>query len=234
MAEWIPNARGLLLVVLGVSVVAVPTAFAEFPEATTWSLWVRGPIALAWALAAVLVVLIATNQDDRLRRHLDETHKQVAAKHNRVTVAILEALLDECVTGVPTSFTWTVAICDESDRLLPVFPERDLEVSDPRVFEVGTGASGTAFARNGVVTAMMDAVSNEEFHLTDEQKAHFANYQAVASVPLTNSFGRPFGALSAISEDPDEYFESTAASEQLRDLAEAVATVLLNISTNPS
>jgi hypothetical protein len=225
--------RGGLLVVLGVLVIAVPTAFAEFPEATSWSLWVRSPIAVAWLFAAGLAVLIATSQDDRLRRHLDETQKHVVARHNRVTVAILAALLNECVTGVPASFTWTVATWDdESNRLQPVFPDRDLQVTDPRVFSAGTGASGTAFARNGVVTAMTDAVSNEDFDLTDEQKAYFAKYQAVAAVPLTDSLGRPFGALSAISEDADEYFESTDASEQLRDLAEAVSTVLLNISTD--
>jgi hypothetical protein len=35
-----------------------------------------------------------------------------------------------------------------------------------------------------------------------------------------------------ISEQADEYFESAAASEQLRDLAEVVASVLLDIATD--
>src|SRR5665213_1621406 len=229
-AAWASRHRDAVLVVLGVSVVAVPSAFAEFAELQSWSLWIRVPLGLVWIVAAVWTVLSATNQDGLILRHVRESRMQIAAKDDRVLAYILGALLCDHAADAPSQFAWIAAVWEEPDLLVPVYPEKDLDLRDPRVFRVGTGASGTAFERNSVVTALGDAVSNSQFHLTDEQAEYFKDYRAVASAPLVGGLGRPFGVLSAISKPEDGYFESSAASEKLRNLAEAVATALLKLS----
>ncbi len=232
VAERLLRHRGALLVGLAVWVLAVPTVFAEFPEAATWSLWVRIPIAVAWALSAVAAAAIATNQDEKLGRLIADSRQRVKVHHDRIVAAILESLLCDGAAGAPRSFVWTVFVFDEeADRLIPVFPEKIADKSDPKVFTVGTGVVGCAFAENGVVTAMGDAVSSGEFNLTSEQQEYFRRFKAVAGVALVDRAGRPFGGVTAICEDPDPYFEATAASEQLRDLAEVVAAVLLKFSS---
>ncbi len=232
MLERISEHRGAILVGLAVWVLAVPTVFAEFPEATTWALWTRIPIAAVWALSAGAAAVIATNQDERLSHFVADSQKKVRVHHDRVVAAILEALLIDGACGAPTSFEWTVFVCDDAGHLMPVFPEIVTALDDPRVFAIGTGVVGTAFAENGVVTAAGDAVSSGEFNLTADQQRHFAPFKAVAGVALVDLQGRPFGGLTAISVEASRHFESTSASEALRDLAEVIAAVLLKFSSS--
>lgn len=229
MGGWISRNRGSILVGLAVAVLAVPTLFAEFPEGASWSLWVRVPIAIGWVAAAVATAAIATNQDERLGRFVADSVRRVKVHHDEIRGTILGALLCDGAAGAPSSFTWTVYVSD-TENLMPVFPEQIIDTSDPRVFGLGCGVVGKAFEDVAVVTAVGDAVSSGEFKLTAVQQEYFSAFKAVAGVALVDGSGRPFGGLSVISQQLDRYFEATSASEQLRDLADTVAVVLLKFS----
>lgn len=96
-------------------------------------------------------------------------------------------------------YEWSVSVIDAKSRLLlPSFPSRVIDPTDPRVFRFGCGATGKAFEDAAVIVATGAAVSNADYGLSPDQQAHFSGYRSVAATPILFRGTRPVGVLSAI------------------------------------
>ena len=218
-------AAGLLLAV-------VPTVFAVLPETTRWSLWIRVPVMVAWAIVGLAVVATSTGRDsvidelvNRRRRERRQSDKQAAA-------AVLESLLSKEGHGLPPKYAWTVYLHDsETDYLLPVFPEPTTDTSDVRAFLPGHGAVGRAFESqpDAVVLVTGDAVSSGEYGLRPDQQRAFKAFRTVVAIPVLSEEGRIFGALTGIAPSTDRHFATTSGAAALRNLAQVVGVVLTRI-----
>ena len=212
------------LILAGAAVIIVPGAYAVFPELTHRPLWSRGVVAGCVVLLALIVVLQATTRDFELTVFLTE-HRVNRATGERVVAAVLPRLLSPGAAGAPRSFRFT-AFMPTSGRLHPVYPVRIDDPEDPKVFAFGQGAVGRAFQFNRIEAATGEAVSNEEYGLSERQRRTFQANQAVVGVPL-RAGGQVIGALGAISREYSTYFLDEDHARELLDLADVVAVLML-------
>lgn len=213
-----------LVVALTLALVTVPALVAIFPEWITVPIGWQATVAGVWVLVALFTGFRAAQRDSALSLLASGFRRDREARLERVVLDVLPALLGRGAAGAPKSFAWSVYLQD-GDRLRPFFPD-EVVGEDPRVFTIGTGATGICFERNRPVTALGDKVSSGDYGLSKEQQAHFAASRAVVAVPLLDSFREPFGTLSAISSDEDDYFESRSAIAQVERLASDVEVLL--------
>lgn len=86
----------------------------------------------------------------------------------------------------------------DKNRLVPVlFSGEEAGESSTEEWEIGRGATGTAYARGDVVLAEGEAVSDTTYGLTEEQSRRFRHLTAVMSAPVANADGDVIGVITA-------------------------------------
>ena len=226
------------VIVVGVIFVGVPSVFGIFPEMTEWPLAVRFFVSLAWIGTVVGTIIVSGRRDSSLDRVMATADRVMATAVRqrqqlrlRATDDLLSTLLGERKAGLPDGYRFTVYVFDrESDLLLPVFPEPFTGPDDIRVFAPGCGAAGNAFQSKSLLLVTGDAVSDNTYGLTAAQQARWADYRSVVATPIWVDGERPIGVLSAISKSDDGSFDEPAIQARLREVADVIGIVLLNVS----
>ena len=207
--------NGYLLgpVVVGIVLVAVPTAFTVFPHWATWSMPIRAVILVGWLLLAIAGVLITAVTNSRLQAALVREERRANLESH------FRSLLDPSVSGLPDQYQFTV-YTNVAEFFVPVYP-RILSPADPAIFPTGAGATGKAWAHPDRSFAVVgDAVSSGEHGLTPEQNQRFAAFRSVAATVIRDDADARLGVLSAIGRiDDGEFTEKAAGIEVLRGLA---------------
>lgn len=91
----------------------------------------------------------------------------------------------------------------DKERLVPVlFSDEARHDHEVEEWEIGRGATGTAYARGDVVVVEGEAASDTTYGLTDEQSRRFAHLTAVMSVPVVNANGNVIAVITASSSQP--------------------------------
>lgn len=217
------------VVAAGVALVALPSAFGIFPELARWPIATRLAITVLWVVVVILGLIVDSRRDARLDKVLATGERQRKQLRLRATDDILTALLTSRGPGLPDHYRFTVYVFEaDTDLLLPVFPNPG-GVDDIRAFSPGEGAAGAAYQRKSLVLVTGDAVSDGTWHLTPEQQAHWGHYRAVVATPIWVE-EQPIGVLSAISKKNDRCFDEPAAQARLRELADVIGVVLVNVS----
>lgn len=138
---------------------------------------------------------------------LDEPEEMVVASRNYLAgealAAILRANEEE---GLVSCHLRLYLYDDDRDRLVPVFVPGE-EAGSPKgqedAWEVGRGATGTAYKEGQFVHVTGPAIWDETYGVTPEQAEGFRNLTAVASMPVTNSAGNTIGVITALTDAPD-------------------------------
>lgn len=131
----------------------------------------------------------------------------IAARHSLAGEslrAIMQPAADDPLAGV----YFRLYLYDEDlDRLIPVTlpgeAPSDVELHAGEEWEVGKGATGTAFADDTFVYVAGDAVWDTTYGLTDAQAERFRSLTVVASIPVLNLAGDTIAVLTASTELPD-------------------------------
>lgn len=211
--------------------VGLPTAFGIFPEMSRWPFAVRVAVAAAWIGVAVTTVVLGTRREERLDQLLTATARQRRQLRDLATEEILSALLRRGTRTIPRRYLLVVYLYDpELDELYPVFPDPRRGADDERVFKPGAGAAGFAFANRKLIVVTGDAVSDETYGLTPAQQSRFTEFRAVVATPVSPDGEQPVGVLSAISRTDDGYFADAPGQANLRELADIVGVVLVDVS----
>lgn len=219
---------------VGVLLLAVPAAFTVFPKLTeihgSWRLL----IALVWVVLAALAIGSAALRD----RRVEEVTRGLAEDRIRLRYqlrtgafgASLRTLLNPAAHGIPGSYEFTIYIFEPADgQLRAIYPAWDGQETDPRAFEPGKGATGKAWETDDLVVVKDDAVSNTQYGLTPAQQALWADYRRALSYPLYKDLTTQIGALTALSKDEDDFFDSPPGQALFRELANVVAVILLTV-----
>lgn len=83
----------------------------------------------------------------------------------------------------------------------------------------GRGATGAAYEEGALVVAEGDAVWDETFGLTAEEREQFKDLKAVASCPVFSASGHVIGVVTASSEDEDTQIASEEGIAELQLLS---------------
>jgi hypothetical protein len=223
--------RRISLIVLGLAVVGVPTVYSVFAEELQdRALWVRVVVGSAWLAVAAVAAWFATGLDllleGWLRRQAVEQRERIAFG----SVQTLERLLSPGIFGIPRYYEFTAYTYQpEADLLVPSWPP-DPEHDEIKTFAAGNGATGRAWSEDQFKLVVDDDVSNDRYGLTPEQQTFFADKRAVAATPVYGLDGTALGALTAISDVNDGYFESDENRDTFRDLAALVGAVLGSVA----
>lgn len=147
---------------------------------------------------------------------------------------LLDRLIRPLGTGIPPGYDITVYVHDrEQDLLSPIYPGWSRPGDDPRVFAPGDGATGQAFARlrdridppGAVFVVTGEAVSDDTWNLSPEQRELWHDYRVVASSPFVVA-GVPVGVITAISKIDDGFFGKQDGNSKLVLLANDIASLM--------
>lgn len=138
---------------------------------------------------------------------LDEPDEMVVASRNYLAGEALAAVLranqgEDLVDCSLRLYLYD----DESDRLVPVFVPGE-DASFPKglrdTWEVGKGATGTAYKEGQFVYVTGDAIWNETYSVTTSQAERFRDLVVVAAMPVTNAAGDTIGVITAATDADD-------------------------------
>lgn len=157
----------------------------------------------------------------------------VGSRHALASEALAHILLTADQESVLAGCHLRLYLYDEDrGRLVPVLlpdESRD-DVADIEEWEVGTGATGTAYQRGEFVLAEGSAVWDTTHGLTEEQSTRFRHLTAVASMPVTNAASEVLAVMTAATSEPggghlgtDEAYEALIARSLL------VARILVDL-----
>ena len=223
-------------VVVGVLLLGVPTFFGVIPEAADWPLWVRGELAWCWLALAFVAVVTSASRDRDLSNLMRVTRRARDNLAEATLDEVLHALIDEGRgRGLPNHYRISVYLFDNDRRyLMPAFPEAVSDRTDPRVFEIGKGATGIACRDEKPSFEHGPDVSNEKRGLTAAQQAYFADDQFVGAVPIRTENDRVIGALTMISERDEGPRAAENHMERLIELAVPIGALFSRFGGLPS
>lgn len=214
--------------VAGLTLLMVPTLFAVFPAWTQWADLIRVGVIAIWLGAAVIVVLTGTQQSERIEDLLRPGGKRRDLTRKVAGQRILRALLVPEAAGFPDDCEFRLFLPDASgQRLLPDYESTGSTQSEG--WEVGKGATGKAFSRASMVRVHGPAVADSTHGLTPEQQKRYRNLKAVIATPVLNARMVPIGVLAVSTKGNESFLLGDAAAEAMRELAEVVARVLVDI-----
>lgn len=228
---WLTTvARRLPLLIAGVVLAGVPTLFTVIPELTadrslSFRRWTLG----VWVVVLIATVLLSMRRD----RQLDEVTAGAADAQSKARqYAFLDVVTALCARapGFGAGYEFTVYLADaDGQQLRPIWPDRPSPNADPRVFDVGKGATGHAYLKRKIFWVLGDDVSNDAYELTPDQQTFFAAYHTVASAPIFDLIGeQPIGVVTVLHADEQaEFFEPGAEGQKaLLNLADTLAVVI--------
>lgn len=215
-------------VIAGLMLVLVPTLFAVFPQWSRWPVPVRICVIVIWLCAAGVVVLTGAQQTERIEDLLRPGRKRRDLARSAAGQRIIRSLLVPEATGFPADCEFRLFLPDRSGtRLLPDY--ESIGSSQSEGWEVGRGATGMAFSSASMIRVHGAAVSDATYGLTPEQQERYRDLQAVVATPVLNARVVPIGVLAVSTNSDDVFILGDAAAERLRELAEIVARVLIDI-----
>ncbi len=227
------NWRRALLVLAGVFLAGVPTLFTVFPDlARELTGAVRGWVLALWVIALAATVWGTVRRDARLDQVTAAAAATQAKARRYALDDVLRGLFDPRYPGMTSSYEFTVYVHDESQgRLIPIWPALHLPAGeeDSREFDVGKGATGSAFAQRKVFWVLGDDVSNDTHNLDPEQQAFYAEYRTAASAPIFDVLGEdPVGVITTLNrtEQPDAFKPGGPGQKALLNLADTLQVIL--------
>jgi hypothetical protein len=212
------------------ALVAVPTAYGIWPWFADEDSWKKAAIGLAWLVLAALLTFTAVRRDEGIDRAIRERSATVRAAH---AVALDKTVHALCSTleGLP-GFEATVYL-PEGDRLVPIWPIVPTTIgADPRVFDVGKGATGTAWRDKATTLVVGDAVANDDFQLNPGQRTYFAKYRTVVSAVMRSESDMPVGVITLLSEQEGHFVPNSAEHDSLRVLAQTLGLLVVAFREN--
>lgn len=140
---------------------------------------------------------------------------------------ILEDLLGEPEGPLADCLLHLYLYDDDTGRLRAV--EFAGSEEEAEAWEVGTGATGTAWAEQTYVLATGDAVWDATHGLTPEQQARFRHLAAVAAMPVINARGDTLAVLTCSTTNPKSGLTTDEGFDSHLLLAMLVARVLVDV-----
>lgn len=116
----------------------------------------------------------------------------------------------------------------ESRRLLPVFELPGSASEESEGWEIGTGATGTAFERREYVLVTGSEIW-DGYGLTAAQRERYKDLAVVAAMPVLNATGRAIGVLSGSSRDPASLLAEMEGFQEHVALADGMARILVDL-----
>lgn len=219
-------------VAVGLVLLAVPTVFTVIPGFTVWNGFFRLGLLLLWGVAALATVAAASQRDEAIQKLSDDRRALLRNIRRSAYVEVIVALLRPGTKGIPQHYEFTVYLFDDQQGLLiPTWPQVDFRgEEDPRIFPPGKGATGTAWRLERLIHVTGSEVTNAKYELTPAQRKYFKGCKVAAAVPIWEDATTPFGVLTVLGTQDDEYFSGGGAGQTiLRDLADVVGVVLKSI-----
>lgn len=211
----------------GLSLVAVPTFFTTFPEATEWPLWIRGLIVLAWLAVASVVVLATVRQDFRVADLVDAPLARRDEEREFAAERLIRSALTDRASPL-SHYDFHVFVLDQdTNRLLPIFEESTGGSSAG--WEPGTGATGLAYSSGEFVKVTGEAVSDASYGLGQVQQERYRDLQVVAAMPVKNARNDVIAVLTASRETDDGILDTQEGFEEMVLLARVCARILIDV-----
>lgn len=212
----------------GVTIVLVPTVFALFPEWAKSAAIIRVGVLLIWIAAATVVVIAGVQQSEHIEELLTPGRRRRDNARHVAGQRILRALLVPEAAGFPAHCEFRVFLPNRGgDRLLPEYESPGSSPSEG--WEPGKGAVGAAFASASLVRVHGAAVWDGTYGLTPAQQEKNRGLAAVVAMPLLNARVLAVGVLAVSTTVEDPFIVSDPAAEMIRELAEVVARVLIDV-----
>lgn len=226
LVSWLARHR-LSAILGGLALVAVPTFFTTFPEATAWPVWIRVLIVLAWLTVASLVVLSTVRQDLRVADLVDAPLARRDEEREFAAERLIRAALTDQASPL-CHYDFHVFVLDQdAGRLLPIFEESTDGTSAG--WAPGTGATGLAYSSGEFVKVSGEAVSDASYGLTEEQQERYRDLQVVAAMPVKNARNDVIAVLTASRDEDDGIFDSQEGFEEMVLLARVCARILIDV-----
>ena len=173
-------------------------------------------------------MLTGAQQSERVEDLLQPGRRRRDLARSAAGQRILRALLVPEAVGFPADCEFRLFLPDASgERLLPDYESTGSARSEG--WEVGRGAAGMAFSSASMIRVSGPAVSDATYGLTAGQQARYRNLRAVVATPVLNARVVPIGVLAVSTSSEDPFILGETAAETLRELAEVVARVLIDI-----
>jgi len=215
-------------VIAGLTLVLVPTLFTVFPEWARWADVIRVLVILIWLCAAGIVVLTGAQQSERVEDLLRPGRRRRDLARTAAGQRILRALLVPEAVGFPADCEFRLFLPDASGkRLLPDYESTGSTESEG--WAVGQGATGMAFSTASMIRVRGPAVSDATYGLSSERQERYRDLKAVVATPVLNARVVPIGVLAVSTGSDDLFILGDTAADRLRELAEVVARVLIDI-----
>jgi hypothetical protein len=221
--------RRWVLVLFGVVLVFVPTAFGVFVEWTEWSPRLRGAVLIGWVIVAALVVWGSVVQGEQVERILGNVRRRRNEGRELAARRLLGSLL-KCGTGLPDHYLFRVFVYDEdTDRLTISYDPVGLRASTT-AWKPGQGATGAAWERKKYVLAEGEKVADETFGLTPAQQRRYKDLKVVAAMPVYDERGKVIAILTGSSKVDDGALVSPDGFTKHTELAAIVGRVLADLA----
>jgi hypothetical protein len=221
--------RTMILVLLGVSLVALPTLFAVLPELARWPYGWRVFTLVVWFTLAIAGVIATVRTDQMLHSTVEADRlASVVAEHRANLRDHFQRALHSGIGGMPPHYDLTLYGENEDLKILvPLFTPA-LTYEDPAIFQYTTGAIGEAWSQGapGVLVVKGPEVSNDAHGLEVIQQERYSVYEVVAACVIFDATQKKIGALTAIGMIDDGYFESEMGQQLLKSLATSVAWII--------
>jgi hypothetical protein len=220
-----------VVVVLGVVIAAVPAGFTMFPPTGPGYFGQRVITFIAWVVALLVAVALATLGDDALRQLVSDelgiARADALRAERRAAVSDqFRALLVPGVGGLPATYMLTVYAPSSDGRyLIPVHPPA-LNAADTAIFPAGTGATGVAWESGDSIAVFGAAVSDDTYDLTPAQRRRYARFEAVAATVIRGGDDGPQGVLTAITDQDDAFFADEEGMRVLQDVASGLTWLM--------
>lgn len=219
--------RRSILIAVGVFLLFVPTAFGVFVEWTDWPTWARLAVLLTWLIAAAFVVWGSVVHGEQVEGLLGTVQRRRSERRQLAARRVLASLL-KCGTELPDHYLFRVFVYDaDADRLIVSYDPEGRH--PPATWKPGQGATGAAWKRKKYVLAEGDAVADDTFGLTADQKETYKDLKVVAATPVHDDKGNVIAVLTGSSKVDDGVLASGDGFRKQEELAIIVGRVLIDL-----
>lgn len=158
---------------------------------------------------------------------VDEDELIGAGRLNAASAAI-EGIVNTTYTLELSDCEWHLYLYDsDRDWLLPVFEPADDPESEG--WQVGKGATGTAWARREFVVVAGAEASDGTYGLSAEQQERYRSLHAVAAIPVQSWSGAVIAVLSASTADHNTNLVRPEAFDELAVKAVQISRILIDL-----
>lgn len=218
-----------ILVLLGVVLVFVPTAFGVFVEWTEWDRSTRTLILLGWGLVAAFTVWGSVVRGEQVGDILGNVRRRRNERREFAARRLLGALL-KCGTGLPDHYLFRVFVYDEDEDALVISYDPEGWKKSSTTWSPGRGATGAAWERKQYVLAEGEKVADETFRLTPEEQARYRDLKVVAAMPVYDERGNVIAILTGSSKVDDGVLSSPEGVRRHEEVAAIVGRVLTDLA----